>query len=44
MSPGTFALQGTEILHDDMSGKNTAVCGLFVCESRSWKFSDRTEN
>jgi hypothetical protein len=35
MGPGTFALQGTEIVYDDMSGKYNVVAGVFVCESRS---------
>jgi len=35
MGPCTFALQVTAILHDDMFGENTAVCGVFVCNSRS---------
>jgi hypothetical protein len=35
MGPGTFELQETKLLHDDMSGKYSAVCDVFVKESRS---------
>ena len=35
MAPGTFGLQGTEILRDYMSGKYNVIAGVFVCESRS---------